>query len=84
MVCRRLRRPEKASRVALYPANGMLRAHRIRVSDRQQRPAKKKNLPWQGHKELRTSVGARNDLASSNARNKSLSPSHSARHLEKP
>jgi hypothetical protein len=48
------------------------------------RDNEKKNVPWQGHKELRTSVGARNVFASSNARSKSLSPSHSARHLEKP
>ena len=40
------------------------------------------NVLLQGHKELSASVGARKIFASSSARNRSLSLSQSARHLE--
>jgi hypothetical protein len=41
-----------------------------------------RDVLWQGHKEMSTSVGARNVFASSSARKRSLSLSQSARHLE--
>jgi hypothetical protein len=86
-VCRQLHRPEKASRVAPCLASGMLWVHGRNAGVRNtqkidNRNMEEENVPWQGHRELSTSVGARNDFASSNARNRSLSPSHSARHLK--
>lgn len=85
-VCQQLHRPEKASRVMPCLASRMLWVHTYMYTRNPQKTDNinlEENIPWHGHRELSTSVGARNDFASSNARNRSLSPSHSARHLKK-